>query len=200
MAIAAAADAQGQFIGGTLVDKKTTQPLALVRIVLLDSAAKSILSEIKADAQGTFLLQVPAAGVYRLAFARDIGLLGTTDTIAVSGSDFVQRRFLIDLTEVGFYLESQVTNPVSPKAGNRAPRYPDELRRNGVRGNVVAQFVVDTSGRADLSTFRNNPGAEPAFVRAVRDALPAMEFYPAKIDGRAVRQLVFMPFSFNVWP
>ncbi len=49
------------------------------------------------------------------------------------------------------YFEFQVEKQVSPYPGNTAPRYPDMLRSANVEGEVLAQFVVDTTGRADMS-------------------------------------------------
>src|SRR5262249_30698696 len=52
------------------------------------------------------------------------------------------------------YFEFQVENRVSPLPGNAAPRYPDALRDAHVNGEVLVQFVVDTSGRARMETFK----------------------------------------------
>src|SRR3954466_124881 len=49
------------------------------------------------------------------------------------------------------YFEFQVEKQVSPFPGNPPPRYPDMLRSANVEGEVLAQFVVDTTGRADMS-------------------------------------------------
>jgi TonB family protein len=38
----------------------------------------------------------------------------------------------------------------------------------------------------------------PDFVAAVREGLPEMRFYPAKVGERKVKQLVQMPFSFSL--
>jgi protein TonB len=36
------------------------------------------------------------------------------------------------------------------------------------------------------------------FTQAVRAALPRMRFFPAQVGGKAVKQLVQMPFQFNL--
>ena len=82
--------------------------------------------------------------------------------------------------------EYQVEEPVTPAAGTVAPRYPDELRKAGVTGEVLAQFVVDTSGKADVATFKVLNQPNEAFVNAVKGALPQMRFNPAKVGGRAI--------------
>ena len=96
------------------------------------------------------------------------------------------------------YFEFQVEKQVAPHAGNPAPRYPDMLRSANVEGEVLAQFVVDTTGRADMSTFKVLKSSHDLFTNAVRAVLPQMRFYPAEIGGRKVKQLVQMPFQFTL--
>src|SRR4051812_39416082 len=96
------------------------------------------------------------------------------------------------------YFEFQVEKQVSPFPGNPAPRYPDMLRSANVEGEVLAQFVVDTTGRADMSQFKVLKSTHDLFTNAVRSALPNMKFYPAEVGGRKVKQLVQMPFQFSL--
>jgi periplasmic protein TonB len=96
------------------------------------------------------------------------------------------------------YFEYQVEKQVSPYPGNSPPRYPDMLRSANVEGEVLAQFVVDTSGRAEMSTFRILKSTHDLFTNAVKSALPNMKFYPAEVGGKHVKQLVQMPFQFNL--
>jgi protein TonB len=96
------------------------------------------------------------------------------------------------------YFEFQVEKQVSPYPGNPAPRYPDMLRSANVEGEVLAQFVVDTTGRADMSQFKVLKSTHDLFTNAVKASLPNMKFYPAEVGGRKVKQLVQMPFQFNL--
>ena len=96
------------------------------------------------------------------------------------------------------YFEFQVEKQVSPFPGNPAPRYPDMLRSANVEGEVLAQFVVDTTGRADMGTFKVLKSTHDLFTNAVKAALPNMKFYPAEVGGKKVKQLVQMPFQFNL--
>jgi protein TonB len=96
------------------------------------------------------------------------------------------------------YFEFQVEKQVAPYPGNAAPHYPDMLRSANVEGDVLAQFVVDTSGRADMSTFKILKSTHDLFTNAVKAALPNMKFYPAEVGGKHVKQLVQMPFQFNL--
>jgi protein TonB len=94
------------------------------------------------------------------------------------------------------YFDFQVEKPVGALPGSIGPRYPDVLRSGGIEGEVLAQFVVDTTGRIEVSTFRVLRSDHADFEQAVRSALPNMRFSPAEIGGRKVRQLVQQPFIF----
>src|SRR4051812_16699908 len=99
--------------------------------------------------------------------------------------------------EHGPYMEFQVEKPVA-KIGGEAPEYPPSLRDSGVEGQVVAQFVVNESGRYEAGTLKILSSSNPAFTAAVKDALPRMRFSAAQIGGKKVQQLVQMPFQFHL--
>jgi beta-lactamase regulating signal transducer with metallopeptidase domain len=94
------------------------------------------------------------------------------------------------------YFEFQVEQPVRFAPGSPHPRYPDALRAADVKGTVLAQFVVDTSGRAEPSTFKVLKTDRQEFTDAVKAGLPDMRFIPAEVGGRKVKQLVQQPFTF----
>jgi protein TonB len=96
------------------------------------------------------------------------------------------------------YFEFQVEKPVVPMPGSAAPRYPEILKSAGVEGEVLAQFVVDTTGKADMSTFKTLKTSHELFAQAVKNALPGMRFIPAEVGGRKVKQLVQQPFGFTI--
>lgn len=77
------------------------------------------------------------------------------------------------------------------------PAYPAELRSEGVEGDVLAEFVVDTTGRVEMDTFGVVNPSRQEFINAVRSALPAARFTPAILEGRRVRQLVHLPVRFG---
>jgi protein TonB len=96
------------------------------------------------------------------------------------------------------YFEFQVEKQVAPAPGNPAPRYPDMLRSANVEGEVLVQFVVDTTGRVEMNTFKVLKTSHDLFTNAVRQALSTMRFYPAEIGGKKVKQLVQQPFNFTL--
>jgi protein TonB len=96
------------------------------------------------------------------------------------------------------YFEFQVEKQVAALPDNPRPRYPDMLRSANVEGEVLAQFVVDTSGRAEMNTFKVLKSSHDLFTNSVKSALANMRFYPAEVGGRKVKQLVQMPFVFGL--
>jgi TonB family protein len=79
-----------------------------------------------------------------------------------------------------------------------APQYPPDLLARRVEGQAVVQFVVDTTGLADPSSFVVVLSSHPDFAQSIRDALPRMRFSTARIGATKVRQLVELPFSFTI--
>ena len=96
------------------------------------------------------------------------------------------------------YFEFQVEQAATVAAGSARPRYPDALRAANIEGEVLAQFVTDTSGLADPKTFKVLKSTHDLFSQAVLDVLPNLRFNPALVGGRKVKQLVQMPFQFNL--
>lgn len=92
----------------------------------------------------------------------------------------------------------QVEKPAAAAPNNVAPQYPNQLRSANIEGQVVAKFVVDTSGRADMRSFEIIKSDHDLFTLAVRNQLPNMRFFPAEVGGRKVKQLVQMPFVFSL--
>jgi protein TonB len=96
------------------------------------------------------------------------------------------------------YFEFQVEKPVVQAPGSISPRYPDMLRQAGVEGEVLAQFVVDTTGKAEAGSLKILKSSHDMFVQSVKNALPNMKFIPAEVGGRKVKQLVQQPFTFSI--
>ena len=118
------------------------------------------------------------------------GAAGGTSTGVVGGTAPVNS----DQPFFAFQVEKQVQQ--IPGSGNL--RYPDMLRSANVEGEVLAQFVVDTTGHYESGTFKVLKSSHDLFTAAVKNALPTMRFYPAEVGGRKVKQLVQQPFTFSL--
>jgi protein TonB len=97
----------------------------------------------------------------------------------------------------GVFLESEVGKPAKPLAGNPSPRFPEHLRLAELKGEVRAEFVVDTTGIPDTTSFKVLESTHGLFTAAVKTVLPSLRFAPAERGGKKVKQLVQMPFKFD---
>jgi TonB family protein len=80
------------------------------------------------------------------------------------------------------------------------PVYPPALRQVGVTGTVTLQYVVAADGKVEPASVEvvdsSNSGFNAAAIRAILDA----HFRPARLRGRAVRQLVQQVIRFTLAP
>ena len=100
--------------------------------------------------------------------------------------------------ETRIFTEEDVDSAATRDPASDGPRYPAALREKGVQGEVLVEFTVDTTGKADPQTFTVVETSHPLFTDAVRDALPLMRFTPAVAHGHHVRQLVRLPMKFRL--
>ena len=94
----------------------------------------------------------------------------------------------------------EVERMVERYEASAAPVYPPRLSALGKEGRVHATFVVDTTGRVDMTSVQVLASDDPEFSESVRTALGEMRFRPATRGGRAVRQLVEQWFNFRIAP
>jgi periplasmic protein TonB len=96
------------------------------------------------------------------------------------------------------YFEFQVEKPAEMLSDSPKPKYPSVLESSGIAGEVQAQFVVASSGKADMDSFKVLKSTNELFTQAVKNVLPRMRFSPAMIGGKPVNQLVQQSFQFAV--
>lgn len=94
----------------------------------------------------------------------------------------------------------EVDSMVTRYPDSAAPVYPPKLLELKIEGGAYVQFVVDTMGFADTTSFRVISATHPEFAQSVREALPAMRFHPAILRSKKVPQLVEQPFMFKIVP
>jgi protein TonB len=96
------------------------------------------------------------------------------------------------------YFEFQVEKPAEALPDNPKPKYPSVLESSGIPGEVQAQFVVRSDGKADMESFKVLKSTNELFTQAIKNVLPRMRFSPAMIGGKPVNQLVQQAFQFAV--
>ena len=95
------------------------------------------------------------------------------------------------------YIAAEVDEAVVPVL-IPAPRYPAALRAAAIEGEIVAQYVVDTAGRVEPGSWKVLRASHEGFRESAREAVEAGRFKPARIAGRAVRQLVQQVVRFTI--
>src|SRR2546423_4621692 len=96
------------------------------------------------------------------------------------------------------YFEFQVEKPAEMLQDSPKPKSPSVLESSGIAGEVQAQFVVNSSGKADMDSFKVLKSTNELFTQAVKNVLPRMKISPAMIGGKTVNQLVQQSFQFAV--
>jgi TonB family protein len=186
-----------QLVLGRVRNKQSGAPLRQIGVGLVadTTALSEPLVRTTTDSSGAFYLDAPKPGTYRVAFMLPTRTM-LSDALTIGGAD-VQREFVVDLREEEpTYFEFQVERPVRPLPDQPTPRYPESMRTSGIQGQVLAQFIVDTLGHADMSTLKILRSTHPEFTNAVRATLPQITFVPAELHQRKVRQQVQLPFNF----
>jgi protein TonB len=112
------------------------------------------------------------------------------------GDPNVKTAPLVDNNQT--YFEFQVEKQAASIPGTINLRYPSMLQSQNVEGKVTVQFVVDTTGRAEMSTWKVLETSNELFSQAAKDAVRGAKFYAAEVGGRKVRQLVQLPLAFTL--
>lgn len=95
------------------------------------------------------------------------------------------------------FTAEDVDSPAVLADGSATPLYPDSLWRAGVGGRVVAEFIVEPTGRVQTGSVRVISATHQQFAESVRRSLEEARFDAAIWQGRAVKQLVQLPVTFE---
>ena len=201
---AAPLQAQG-FVAGYVVDSATRAPLQCIEVALQDTTGRVAARQMTAS-DGSFLLDAPPPGVYRLRFATwgQDPLYGPQETLdrttrregtfALALVDFVGQ---VKLRESDTLTNAPPGRPLNLKEA--AIRYPRDLHKQKVQGEVRANFVVDSTGAVVPESVRIVSSTHRDFSQAVIDHLRVLRFEPALRDGRPVCALMHgWPFRFRL--
>jgi TonB family protein len=183
-------------VAGVVTDRAKGSVLSKVVVELLNRA-DSVVATDTTRADGMFTLNTTTGGTYRIRLTPDGAQSSVSDSIVVETNGYVARKLPIALI-LPTYRASEVDRPAAPGRDYRGPRYPVDMLRNRTTGCVIAEYVVDERGRAEMKTFTVVRTTHAAFTKAVRDAVVSTQFEPAVRGGRAVRQLVRAPYDFSI--
>jgi len=168
-------------VGGARTKEFDDAVLAAIRAVGDSQSAPPFAEEIKAD-----------SAELRLSI-RDIG-----DVVPAGRSEhFFDPRYapLFAMRVPSFGFPSSM---VKPDAGNPNPRYPVVARQAHLDGEVIAEFIVTSDGRADVGSLQIVKVPAIQFIEAVLDVLPQYRFKPLAIAGCPLASVVRMPFTFQI--
>lgn len=76
------------------------------------------------------------------------------------------------------------------------PQYPFEMRRAGIEGTVIVEFIVDTKGNARNAFAVRSTQRE--FEQAAIQAVNKWKFRPGRKSGRAVATRIQIPIVFKL--
>jgi hypothetical protein len=159
---------------------------------------RSALDDVRASSRMHKLLRICAAVVLIGASA---AMTSSRDPMAAPAMSWIDSVTICPRPDTNHLPQK----PVEAMPGNPPPSYPWRRVNPAVDGHVLVEVVIDTTGRASMSTFKvlkadGDPSATrtdgDAFADAVRRILPTYRFTAAELDGKKVCQWVRWPFTF----
>ena len=192
--------ATAQTLGGQVVQLDTKKPLGGAAVALVDDSARVVAST-SASSEGSFYLDAPGAGSYRLVLLVSGGSF-VSPSVQLDAGKTVEKLFSVPDVPSNFaatLFARDVTKPATLIPGSPKPVYPPGLAEAGIRALISTMFVVDAVGQPDLATFRVlNTGTDERFVEAIRETLPRTRFVPAKKGDEWVPQVVQFAYDFGL--
>jgi len=210
------------FESGTARDAARGTPYECLHVALLDSTGKPIDHTVT-DSAGQFVFQLPRPGAYRVKFIVNHWepLFGPLDTL--KDGDFSERSYALDF-KTALVPDSVVRGSESKENQHQyalpagyvreersdsgwtsheaIPRlhsifWPDGVVWSGVEGSVMGQFIVDSTGRAQRTSWRTLGVTRREFETAVVKSLPRLQWKPALNRGQPVCEMAleFVRFS-----
>jgi TonB family protein len=182
-----------QTIAGRLISDHSHLPIGNAHLSLLDDSGQVVARTVSDSARGEFFLDAPKAGHYAVSILVGHGGLSVSPVFELDSNQVLQQAFAVPefpQAVLDAYLPDDVTKRAAMLPGwLRLLRYPDYLRSRDRSGVVRVTFVVDSTGQADMKTFRVLKSAESEFVQAVRAMVDRTRYSPAERDGTVVSQV-----------
>ncbi|HET9454016.1 MAG TPA: hypothetical protein VFO66_07025 [Gemmatimonadaceae bacterium] len=210
---------------GLAVDEESMKPLGCVRVVLEDSAANEVASD-RSVRNGTFLLKPPIPGTYRVLVTTPGWMPVASPLVFAAPDEEKQTEYrvrFVDQTLSGPELpdadrhRARIISVRSEAVGGPPDRR--GISTPIIRGislggsanvpilgiiagntelSTFAQFIVDSTGRADTASVLLPAATNPAVRPRVVTALSRVRFAPAMERGRPVCEM--MRLQVNVLP
>ena len=206
-------------MAGIARDANLGTPLQCLHVAMIDSANRAVAHTVT-DSAGQFMLEAQRAGAYRVEFIIPgwEHLSSLPDTL--TEADFHQREYPLTFTKmtgadsVLGMMPRMRRDELSPEARGRMEadrrreaegawasvravpgagspvRYPNRLRELGVGGWVLAQFVVDSTGKARPESWQLVHATHADFETVRRKSLEGQRWTPARNGDTRVCELV----------
>jgi len=193
-----------QSIGGEVVEAMTAQPLRAYQVrlyYLAQGDSTRPCDSTTTDERGLFQFGGQGAGAYRLEFGPAESRLASSARVDAGTPDTaIAVRFRVPVLELSGAqaFSAKEVQQVAQQRSDRAIRYPDELRNMSMTGEVLVRFIVEPTGKVRPGSLTVVRSSHPLFTKAVTDGLPLLRFYPARVGGIPVAQLVEEPFTFSL--
>jgi len=101
------------------------------------------------------------------------------------------------LVDTAVYVPDSVSR--APAVIDAAPPvYPIDLRRAGISGRVMLEFIIGADGRVERASLRTVEAANIDFSTSATTAMSKARFTPACRNGHPVRVRVTMPVEFKL--
>src|SRR5689334_8698329 len=193
-------------ITGIRLRGRTCWPLVWIDGTPMPSGEVDLDSFSPTSIQGIELYLGSTTAPARYIYTRDVSSCGTiliwsrgpdTDPIIPTPTPSVDIQSLLSQNAV-FRADQVDKKAALDTVNSAAPAFPPSLYASGTPGLVIAEFVVDTTGRVEAGTLGIVSSTAPLFTEAVRLALESATYVPAVKDGHSVRQFVQQPFEFSV--
>jgi len=193
-------------ITGIRLRGRTCWPLIWIDGTPMPSGEVDLDSFVPSSIHGIELYLGSTTAPARYIYSRDVSSCGTvliwsrgpdTDPIVATPTPSVDLAQLLASMAV-FNAEQVDRRATLDTQRSSPPAFPAPLYAEGLRGLVVAEFVVDTAGKVEEGTVGIVSSTAPLFTEAVRVSLASASYFPAQKNGHAVRQLVHQPFEFSV--
>jgi tetratricopeptide (TPR) repeat protein len=191
--------------GAAIAQSRSAQLLTAARVHIaagqLDSADRELAAALEA---APYIMDSSVAYVWRgvleyrlghhqlarLSFRRALALyfdpaVRGLDSIAPGSATLFDQEF----RGTRVFHAADLDQPARRLSGP-ALRFPPELRRRGVNGDVVLRMIVDTLGRVNGNDVNILTVPDSALIPPLTQMMAGTQFRPARIGGKPVRSIV----------